>query len=50
MNELEITSDKLTNNFVCLVTCGCGPDVACGLPSCQLDPAGVSHICVNGQM
>jgi hypothetical protein len=32
MNELLLTSNKLTNNFAGPVTCGLGPDVACGPP------------------
>jgi hypothetical protein len=32
VNELVVTSDKLTNDFVGLVTSGLGPDVACESP------------------
>jgi hypothetical protein len=27
MNQIVVTCDKLTNNFVSLITCGIGPDV-----------------------
>jgi hypothetical protein len=32
INELVVTSNKLTNDFVGLVTSGLGPDVARGWP------------------
>jgi hypothetical protein len=32
MNELVVTSNKLTNNFAGLVASGLGPDVASGPP------------------
>jgi hypothetical protein len=33
INELAITSNKITNNFTGLVTSGLGPDVARGPPT-----------------
>jgi hypothetical protein len=32
INELAVTSNKLTNNFPALITSGLEPDVACRLP------------------